>query len=136
MTDRRSASAPDEWLFSCPHTPGATWSTCRTNRPVSTAGQPLKLAFMCVRGLGASLRTNKHLGRLVVNSDVVSMSVVSDARYKSAPPQQQQQPPLKLDLAAPVELVFKHLDASQRAEWPAQRRPLGPVCVFWDTATR
>lgn len=57
--------------------------------------------------------------RQLVNSNLVSLSIVADSRYKFSP--------LKVDLAAPLELVLRHLE------------PLGsmgppPSCVYWDSS--
>lgn len=58
--------------------------------------------------------------RLVVNSNLVSFSIVADPRYT-----------IKVDLSAPVELVFKHIEPL--AGWQLSASPL---CVYWDTSTR
>lgn len=108
-------------------------------------GQTLRIVFVMIRGLGAQMEP-KSLGgseqepqRLVVNSDLVSLSIVADPRHKYAP--------VKVDFSAPIELVFRHLDSSfsprQPTDWlgqqqqqPVKQRASQPVCVHRDSSTR
>lgn len=78
--------------------------------------------------------------QLVVNSDLVSFSIVADSVRSS----------IKVDLSAPIELVFEHNDQQHRQ----QRHSLGAYvsgqletatsgggkqpayCVYWDATTR
>lgn len=65
-------------------------------------------------------QTDPNSQRLVVNSNLVSFSIVADPRYT-----------MKVDLSAPIELVFKHLEPLD------DRRGLAaPHCVYWDTTIR
>lgn len=73
----------------------------------------------------------------LVNSDLVSFSIVADTRR-----------PLKVDLSAPIELVFRHNSdnlafAGPAPEWAqvaaAGRRAGGAgasSCAYWDTSSR
>lgn len=57
----------------------------------------------------------------VVNSHLVSLSIVADARFKYAP--------LKVDLSAPIELTFRHLT-------PTTATAQENRCAYWDTGVR
>lgn len=74
-----------------------------------------------LRGLGNQMEPAD--GAEVVNSQLVSMSIVADARYKYAP--------IKVDLSAPLELTFQHLR-------PASGSPASqpPRCAYWDASHR
>lgn len=86
----------------------------------------LKLVHVMYRTLGSQMGPSDRLSdsggsswRQLVNSNLVSLSIVADSRYKFSP--------LKVDLAAPLELVLRHLE------------PLGsmgppPSCVYWDSS--
>jgi hypothetical protein len=81
--------------------------------------------------------------RLAVNSDLVAFSIVADSAARA---------PTKVDLAAPIELVFRHnsqLPASvvnaaglsghnqaQPPTGPARPAANGAQCVYWDTKAR
>lgn len=72
--------------------------------------------------------------RMVVNSNLVSMSIVADPRFKY--------PSVKVDLTAPIELVFKHNDAKASNEpWSTnmvrQRVANSKArCIYWDNIVR
>lgn len=87
---------------------------------------------------GSGFETN-HNQRMFVNSNLVSMSIVADPRFKY--------PSVKVDLSAPIELVFRHTDARFANElWSAvdsqttNVRQRGanskPRCVYWDNVVR
>ena len=71
-------------------------------------------------------------GALLVNSNLVSLSIVADARYKYAP--------VKVDLSAPVELVFRHLAQPTSVALPAADASAAGSgasrCVYWDATQR
>lgn len=95
----------------------------------------------------ASEQAQQQPQKMVVNSDLVSLSIVAELRKS-----------VKVDLSAPIELVFRHLavgagrqqapapagrtpTADQSAQWaaaPAGARPAAaaPRCVYWDTSVR
>ena len=102
------------------------------------AARTLKIVFVMIKGLGAQMEPpsggSGTSGRSLVNSDLVSLSIVADSRFKSTP--------VKVDLSAPVELVFRHLD-QQATDWPpaagqvpSGRRIGSPHCVYWDSTIR
>lgn len=67
-----------------------------------------------------------NVNRVIVNSNLVGLSIVADSRYKYTP--------LKVDLSAPIELVFKHIEP-RASDWALARR-LNPRCVYWDNSIR
>lgn len=81
---------------------------------------------------GNFVNTNKQ--RFIVNSNLVSLSMVADSRFK----------PVKVDLSAPIELVFRHLFqansvgatenlASNQRTFRATNQAR---CVYWDNSIR
>lgn len=69
--------------------------------------------------------------RWLVNSNLVTISIVADPRFKVTP--------IKVDLSAPIELVFAQLSATgsgqHNLEWPT-RAPSVARCAYWDTNAR
>lgn len=68
----------------------------------------LKVVFVMSRKLAAAQMDASHLGgsraKLVVNSNLVSLAIVTDDKFNFAP--------FQLDLAEPIRLTFAHLDAA------------------------
>lgn len=122
-------------------------------KPKSKTVQTLKIVFVMIKGLGSQMEpktstsdiitttssdnfvTNTHnKQRFIVNSNLVSLSIVADSRFK----------PVKVELSSPIELVFKHLFSSYNsatastAENLANRtvKSVPPRCVYWDNNIR
>lgn len=71
--------------------------------------------------------------RVIVNSNLVGFSIVADSRFKL----------VKVDLSAPIELVFRHLFPTYLAATEnlatnqrAVRATNPPRCVYWDNNIR
>lgn len=67
--------------------------------------------------IGDETNQQQQQQRLVVNSNLVSISIVPDPRYA-----------IKVDFTAPIELTFKHLEPTHSGSTPH--------CVYWDTNIR
>lgn len=107
------------------------------------AGTQLKVVFVMLGGSlpgfmepiqAAAASSAEHLSgrQLVVNSNLVSLSIVADARFKYAP--------LKVDLSAPIELTFRHLTptTASSSSWTSSTTQTASSnrCAYWDTSVR
>lgn len=134
--------------FKLTFSPTTTTTTTKTKTKTTLTGLPqaLRVVFVMIKGLGNHMEpasspatsVNEHKQHLFVNSDLVSLSLVG------APPDQAHKS-VKVDLSAPIELLFRHLDNNHdqwdlQPTWPTNRqqqqatRP--PRCVYWDTTIR
>lgn len=89
----------------------------------------LKVVFVMLRNLGAQM--NLAASQLTVNSNLIAVSIVGDSSAQRQTRQQQQSEAAnKVDLSAPIELVFEH----ERKQLVGRQQP--PRCVYWDAAVR
>lgn len=100
----------------------------------------LKLVLITLKGIGHQMSPSAEFGlgsqqlnslsnnRLMVNSNLFSLSIVADQRaLKNSP--------IKVDLASPLELVFRHLEPLTWSVGNVQQQQQ-PRCVYWDSNIR
>lgn len=124
-----------------PASGGAIWpqvdqrGKALTSPTYPTATQTLKIVTVITRGLSAHMEPSASQSRrLLVNSNLASVSIVADPRFKVTP--------IKVDLSAPIELLFRHLSPLSSAgsgfnpELGWGSRAAKSRCVYWDTSVR